>query len=211
MTGVILLAAAGPAAAGSGIGLELFGGVAFNVPTSLTVRQAGADDLELTAHYRTRPFQQPVYWSVRLFWQRVSTSWAIQFMHHKLYLDNNPPEIQHFEVTHGFNILTVQHAWRRPNFSLRLGAGVVLPNSDSVVRGQSYADGGSGLGSHYKIGGPALMAGVGKQFSLNRHFFVSTEGQLTAAWATVTVAEGEADVFNLALHFLLGIGYGFQL
>ncbi len=45
--------------------LQLFGGGAVNLPSSLTVEQDGRPAIEKTASFETRPFEQPLDWAVR--------------------------------------------------------------------------------------------------------------------------------------------------
>jgi len=183
--------------------LHGFGGVPINLPSSLKVNQDGHDSFRHDATWESRPLEQPLYWAVRVRWQRDDHGLELQLLHHKMYLRNNPPEIQHFEVTHGFNILTVNYvAWTAP-VNLRLGLGAVLPSSDSTVRGLSHN------AHRYKLAGPAIMVGTGWEKHLSRHFLVAAEGQIIGAWADVDIAKGQARVRSIALHLLLGVGVGF--
>jgi len=182
---------------------QVFGGVPLNVQTRLTVNQDGHDTLKHNASWKSRPFEQPLYWALRLRWQRDHHGLELQLLHHKLYLANNPPEIEHFEVTHGFNILTVSYvAWTDP-VQLRVGLGAVLPSSDSTVRGLSHD------AHDYKLAGPALQIGAGWEKDLSRHLMVAAEGQFIYAWADVDIADGQARVRSVALHLLFGLGVGF--
>jgi len=54
-----------------------------------------------------------------------------------------------------------------------------------------------------------LVGGVGSERIIADHLILAAELQFIAGWATVTVADGRADVTSLALHFLLGAGYRF--
>jgi len=188
---------------GSGPVIQVFGGAVLNLPTALTVRQQGESDLEHSARWETRSLRQPFYWALRLRWQNEVRAWELQLLHHKLHLANPPVEISDFEVTHGFNILTVAHVWRGGSTHLRGGAGVVIPHAESTVRGQHHASAG------YTLGGPAVMFGVGSEKRLTGGLFLAMEAQFIAAWATVPVASGEAKVTAMGVHFLLGLGYLF--
>jgi hypothetical protein len=127
----------------------------------------------------------------------------IQLLHHKLYLKNPPPEIEQFKVSHGFNILTLNVARYGDPLIWRAGIGVTLPHGDSTVRGEKY------LSNGYKIGDPALLAGVSHEWPIGDHVRLLAELQLIAAWAEVGVAGGHADVASFAFHLLLGAGYLF--
>lgn len=200
----------------SGEGQEHFSvqgflGTALNVPTSLTLRQTGEPDLTFSARYQTRPLDQPVYWSVRLALFNERRALELQFNHQKLHLSNPPPEVQHFEVTHGFNLFTFAYAWRTLPVDLRLGAGIVLPHPEGTVRGISYGSADDGfLGRGWHAVGPAFLAGVGKQWEPVRHLLLIADAEVIGAWANdIPVVDGSVDVRNVALHLRLGAGYAF--
>jgi len=187
----------------SSVVVQAFGGVPLNLRSRLTVHQEGHDSFRHDASWESRPFEQPFYWAVRIRWQRFGYGLELQLLHHKMYLRNNPPEIEYLEVTHGYNILTASYvAWTDP-IHLRIGLGAVLPSSDSIVRGLSHS------AHDYKLAGPALMMGAGWEKDLSRHFLIAAEGQFIGAWADVDIAEGHARVRSIALHLLVGVGVGF--
>jgi hypothetical protein len=183
--------------------LELFGGTSFSFSSTLTVRQDGEEPIEVDADWETRPLEQPFYWMLRAGYRFPSSGWELQLLHHKLYLSNPPPEVERLEITHGFNILTINYARRNLPVILRGGAGIVLPHMEAVVRGKEFWSSG------YRITGPAFLAGVGKELPLSTSFFVNFEGQFTVAWATVKTGGGEAETMNGAIHLLVGVGGAF--
>jgi hypothetical protein len=192
----------------SGLSVELSFGAAANLQTPLTVRQEGEPRIEIDARYDTRPLTSPFYYALRLGLHDQSGAWELQFVHHKLYLSNPPEEIQHFEISHGFNVLTLNRAlfWR--GLTLRLGAGVILAHAESTVRGRR-SDVHGILGMGYTLTGPSALVGVGKEFAVTGDFFVAAEVQLIAARARVPVADGTADAPHVGLHLVLGAGYRF--
>jgi len=202
----IVFAAVSPGIAASGaertsrFAFQAFGGTTLNAPTTLKVSQAGSPDIEHAASWTSRSLDQPFYWAIRLRWQRERSGWELQLLHHKLHLKNTTADLQHFEVTHGFNVLTAHRVWRRDRLHLRLGAGVVLPHAESVVRGR-YAGTGP-----YRIRGPAAVAGVGWEQPLGRRLLATAEAQGIAGRASVDIAAGRARVDALGLHVLVGLG-----
>jgi hypothetical protein len=54
-----------------------------------------------------------------------------------------------------------------------------------------------------------VAAGVGRRWPEAARLSLSGEVRLTLSWVTIPVFEGDADVPNRALHFLLGLGYRF--
>lgn len=188
--------------------VELFLGTAANLPTALTVRQEGEPEIELEARYDTRPLTSPFYYAVRFAFEGPKGAWELQLVHHKLHLSNPPAAIQHFEITHGFNVLTLNRSFDARGVRLRVGAGIVLAHPESTVRGRESAVGGV-LDSGYSLTGPALLAGVGKAFEVATDLYVGAEVQLIGARARVPVAGGTATAANVAVHFLFGTGYRF--
>lgn len=185
--------------------LEGHFGTAWNVPSTLTLRQDGQPELHLDAHWSTQPFRAAPYYAVRLAWWRGNAGWELQQLHHKIYLPEPTPspEVQHFEVSHGYNLFSLARAWRRQRWTARLGAGVVLARPHSHVRGLEGPDQG-GVVEAYFLTGPALHAGIGAR--LGEAVTLLPEIRLTAARAHVPIARGDADAPNFALHFQIGLG-----
>ena len=206
-SGILLAAvllAATPANGQVRFAIEVFGGTAISSKTPLTIDQTGAETIELTADYETRPLDQPFYWAVRVGARSPKSAWELQLTHHKMYLANLPAEVQQFEVTHGFNILTVNYARETRPLTLRAGAGVVLPHVTGTVRGEDFSTQGG-----YKIGGPAFLVGAGKRWPIVAGLSVEAESQLTMGWIDMTVTGGRVSASNVALHLWAGLGYTF--
>lgn len=124
--------------------VDLFGGSALSLETSLKIDQSDYPEVKFDAHYETRSFDQPLYWVLRFAWLRETYQLELQLTHHKLYLTNNPPEVRHFEITHGYNMLTVNCGFVTRHVTPRVGAGVVIAHTESEVRGvvENGEDGG---------------------------------------------------------------------
>ncbi len=87
------------------------------------MRYNGFSDIEHAASYETRSFELPAYYSIRLALHDDSRAWELQFTHHKVFLSNPPAEIQNFEITHGFNLMTLGRTWTSVPFTIRFGGG----------------------------------------------------------------------------------------
>ena len=183
--------------------IEAFTGSAHNFTTPLTVDQPGNPEIRMDAHYDTRPFTGAPYYSARLGWWKGSTGWEVQFLHHKLYLANPSDEVSHVEISHGYNMVTVNRAWEVKWVFLRGGAGIVYTFPETTVRGRQRPV----LG--YDFSGFTVAGGLGGRWPRTGRLSLSGEVRLTLSWATIPVFEGEADVPNQALHFLAGLGYRF--
>ncbi|MDP9349393.1 MAG: hypothetical protein M3P24_09695 [Gemmatimonadota bacterium] len=202
------LLSATPAAAQQGWNFEFFGGTAYSAPSRLTIRQAGEAPIRLTARWSTRPLADAPYYAYRFARWRNGRGWEAELLHHKVYLENPPAEVEGFEVSHGYNLVTLGRGWSRGDLLLRLGAGAVLAFPETTVRGRKLSGGGN-LPRGYHLSGPTAQAAVGRRFPLVGGLFAVAEGKLTASYARVPVAGGRAEVPNAALHGLLGVGYAF--
>jgi hypothetical protein len=178
-------------------------GTAWNVPSTLTLRQDGQPPLRLDPHWQTQPLRAAPYYAVRLAWWRGNAGWELQQLHHKVYMPGTTAEVQQFEVSHGYNLMSLARAWRRRPWTARLGAGVVLARPHSRVRGLDGPDEGEGVATYF-LTGPALHAGIGAR--LGDVVTLLPELRFTAGRAHVPIARGDADVPNFALHFQIGLG-----
>ena len=197
-----LLLAPAPAAAQATF--EFFMGTAFSAPTPLTVTQAGFPDIRITADYETRPLHPRQYYAFRLAWWQDDGGWLLEHLHHKVYLTNLTAEIRDFEVSHGYNLVTINRGWRRGRYVLLLGGGIVVSYPHSDIRGRVYSQ-----DSPYHLSGVTIQGAAARRFDLTGHFFVSGEAKLTASWARVPVVDGHARVPNAAFHVLAGAGWEF--
>ena len=196
-----------PAAAKEVWSVSILGGSAYNFKTPLTIRQSGEDDIRLKARYRTRTFDNAPYYGLRIGKWNGDQAWEFEHLHHKIFLTNNPPEVQHFQVEHGYNLFTINRAWRRKGLIYRIGAGVVVTRPVTIVRGKSSLPENANFFSDYALTGGTLQLGGEKRFYLNKKLFIVAEGKLTASYARIKIAQGSASVPNVALHGLIGFGY----
>jgi len=191
---------------------ELFGGTQFNIPTPLWIEQDGEEDVKVDwARYESKAFTMfdSPYYAIRIGIWGKDKAWEFELVHEKLYLENKPNEVQHFQISHGYNLLTVNRAWRKEHFDWRLGAGIVLTHPETVIRNKQK-EGGDNFPDGFFISGPTVQIAIDKRFYLWKKLYAILEGKFTASYAFyVPVAEGHARVPNVAIHTLLGIGYYF--
>ena len=192
-----------PAPARAQVAFEFFLGTAFNVPTTLTVDQRGYPPIEFTAHYEVKPLDDYAY---RLELWNNDRAWIVELLHHKIYLENPLGGVEHFEVTHGYNLITLNRGWRRGDNTLLFGGGVVVARPHSTVRGRTFPDDDV---AGYSLSGVAIQGAASRRFVLARRIFASVEGKFTTSWARVPVFEGNATVPNSAFHVLAGMGVQF--
>lgn len=204
----ILLALAilsSPASAGdTGWSAEFLLGGAWNAGSEVTIAQSGQPDLVFDTDFATDPFAQPLYWALRFNHHRPGRIWSLELHHHKLIMQDPPPEVADFSITHGTNIVSVQHAWLRPGWRFMALAGVVVAHPENTVRGLKLPEEGGLFGAGYQVTGPALGAGAGTHLELTDWLDLTAEARLVVAWIRVDVVDGRASFTNVAAHLLLG-------
>ena len=182
--------------------VELRTGSAKSFSTGLDIEQTGFPKIHFDADYETRPFEDSPYYGYRISRCSEKHAWEIEFLHHKIYLKNTQPDVSHFEVTHGYNMLFLNHAWVFGSTYVRAGAGAVISHAESEIRNQPF-------NADYDLSGFVGQGSVEKRFYFSRLFFLTIEGKFTAATASVSVAGGKAHAPNIAVHALAGLGFDF--
>jgi hypothetical protein len=189
--------------------IEFSGGGAYCIQTPLTIQQSGHDNIEVSAQYHTHSLTPPLYYAIRLGTWQSNRGWELELIHLKLDLANAPDEVQRFEISHGYNMLTLNRAWMRPYYAFRLGAGAIIAHPENTVRAQSLDEHDGIMKTGYYLAGPTAQAAMSKSFSVTPHLSIAIEGKLTGSYARIPVVDGHATVSNIAIHALIGIGYTF--
>jgi hypothetical protein len=196
---------------------ELLFGTAWSLPTPLTVRLPDAPPLRRRAQYSTRPLSDAPYYAYRAGGgstsaREVPAGHEAELLHHKLYLDDPAPPIEHFEVTHGYNLITANAVRPADRLSIRFGIGVVIAHAEGRIAGQRV--GGS---RHTLLGGGYHVAGITAQVAAGRRYpftqgrvatYALPEAKITASIARVTLGDAGGSVLvpNVAAHLLAGLG-----
>lgn len=191
---------------------EFFGGSAFSFDTPFTVTQAGQPELFVKAEWDTKPFHAAPYYAWRLSKvdEAKRSGWAFDFTHHKIYLHNKPPEIQKFEISHGYNQLVYSRLWVRAGWLASVGGGLVIGHPESVVRGLAHDDDDGGtLGGGYYLCGVVGQAALGRRARISDRFFATALSKFTAGTCRVPIRDGWAEAPNVAVHANLGLGVRF--
>ncbi|MGC8803817.1 MAG: hypothetical protein ACP5PS_08640, partial [Bacteroidales bacterium] len=129
----------------------------------------------------------------------------LELMHHKLYLRNKPVDVQHFGISHGFNILFFNRSTEKGQFTHRFGGGIIIAHPESEIRGKQFGNAVDPYDMGYYITGPAVQYSLNKLFPSNSIIQINTEIKLLAAYSYTPIAEGHAHVFYLGLHLIAGL------
>lgn len=191
------------------LSVEFYTGVPYNIPLPLTIHQTGQADISATAHYYSEPFVVPISWVWRISYWSDRRAWELEAVHHKIFLDNKPQEIQEFAISHGLNIITINRAWDMDGYQFRVGAGVAVTHPEVTIRGKTLAEDQGILHLGYYISGPALNVAVGKRIYLVSNLFLAFEAKAFSSYLSIPVEDGTADVYHVAFQASFGLGYGF--
>lgn len=189
-----------------GLTAEVFVGTAWNLSLPLKIDQPGQAPIHYKARYSTRPWWGAPYYAYRFGYNH----WSAELVHHKLYLENPHSGIEHFEVSHGYNLAMVSRGipFGESQAIFRIGLGLVIGHPEGRIRGKDINPVRSLLGGGYQISGVSFQAAIGPPLSITEHWFFRPEVKLTAAWSKMPLAGGGvATVPNIALHTLFGFGY----
>lgn len=191
---------------------ELHGGVVYNLPLPLVIRQEGQPVIRIKkALYASEPLNDPYYWDWRFSRWKNHKSIEFEAIHHKIYLLNKPAEVQHFGISHGYNMLMVNRGWERNHNIFRVGLGSVLIHPESTVRNLEYQVGPGFDLPGYRMRGILLNLAAARQFALGKYFYFNAEGKITASVLNADVVNGKARVHSVVFHFILGPGVNWNV
>jgi hypothetical protein len=165
-------------------------GAVHNFETILEFGQQRID-----ADYQTRPFEGPLYYSIRTGGSR----WDVELIHQKIFLENAIGDLEKFGISHGYNLLVFNYQWHASGFIVRAGLGPMIVHPEVRFRGRVFEPG-------YNMTGPAFQLSVQKKIHLPNRLFLSGEAKFTAARARFKIDEFDVSAPNIALHALFGFG-----
>lgn len=188
---------------------EIHGGTAYIVPLPLQIHQTGYPTINFLAKFDSRSFRVPVYWDWRISRWQNNRSWEIEATHLKMFMKNTTTDVSMFNISHGFNIVTLNRGYKIRKLIQHSGIGFVLTHPESTIRNMFFNPNLGILKSGYYISGPALNYGIAYPLNLSRHWFLNLEGKSTFAFTRINIVQGYANVYNFTFHLILGIGNNF--
>ncbi len=191
------------------ISFEVYSGFAYNLPTQLTVTEEGKEDVTLMADWETESFQDALYYGLRVGLWEDKKGWEIEFMHHKIKLTNAPEEIDSLEISHGYNLLTLNRAWELEPAYIHLGLGFVFTHPDLKLRGKDREHSQSGIIPGRNIAGPTMQVSAGRRYKISDKTYGFLEGKITTTYANIEYDDGEIRAPNIAVHLVFGLGFDY--
>jgi hypothetical protein len=194
-------------------------GTSFSKDETLTIKGSGGKIVLNNANFETKPFSSPLYYGVRVSRWENDSAWEVEHIHQKIYINDLPEEVQHFEITDGYNLFYLNHAWNLEKYGIitRIGAGFVVAHPQITVRDvETYTSGGGAIpmiwdtSSGYQWAGFSGQLAVEKEFQVYENWYISLEGKLTHSKSDIDLENGSVEVPNTALHLHFGIKYQFN-
>jgi hypothetical protein len=203
---ILLLLIAQGMRAQSGWHVEAGTSIPYNVPCPLVIRQEGQPVIHMVARYASEPFVVPVCWVWRVGYRSDRQLWELEADHHKVVLVNNPPGVVYFAVTHGLNLVTINHGWETGDVIVRAGGGIVVAHPENVVRGRRLSENGGIFHGGYYVCGMVLGLSVSKQFAVTNVFILACELKSAVSRSSVPVSGGTARVDNQVVQLTITAG-----
>src|SRR3990167_7537039 len=177
-------------------------GADYNIPSYLKIVQNGQTILIKKADYETYPFDKPVFYDLRLAHWVGNGAWELEFLHHKIYLQNPPAAVQNFSISHGYNLFYLNRAFMLKHaFRLRIGGGLVIAHPENTVNNLQLNDSTGGpFGGGYYLSGVTGQVGISRRFYFSKQMFGLMEGKFLASYARVNVVNGYAIVPNFSAY-----------
>ena len=198
-----------------GFGFDLSLGEAYNLNQSISITRDNSTAIDFDASFDTHGLSSPQYYSLRFRHQIKNKNVELEFIHHKLYIEENlPDQVEKFEVSDGYNLLLINLVnTLKENIYYRLGIGTVVTHPDIMIEGQTNYIKGGGLipkfwTDGYHWGGISSQASIFYNYRIKDRLAMNIETKLIYASASVPVAGGSFILPNLSFHFLVGISFG---
>lgn len=193
-------------------------GGSVNKNETLNIHQDNGVDIRFNANLESKPFQVPLYYGLRVAHHHNNYAWEFEHLHQKLYIDDLPTPVQHFEITDGYNLFYLNRSMTLPKYDLqaRFGIGAVVAHPQITVNNvETYQTGGGAIptiwdkNSGYQWAGVSVQAGIEKSFPINDKLSISAEAKITHSQAKIDLVNGSVKVPNTALHGLIWLNYTF--
>lgn len=193
---LVLLFIAAPASYAAGV--DFFMGTSFHTSIPVQIGQYRIDDPE----WETRPFGDAKYYSLRIRWG----GHEIEFIHDKVYLAEDTPNIQDFSISDGYNFLLYNVPEKWGPVEVRIGMGIIIAHPEGTVDGYNIGSLGS---PSWRVGGLGGQLAAGYRGKLWEGLSWMAEAKVTTGFVHATYPEPvhQINVPASGWHILLGVGY----
>ena len=195
------------------ISFDLSLGDAYSFDQDISIKMDDGENINFRAQPKTNGFKNPLYYSLKIRNQFESFDIEIELVHHKIYVDKLPDNIQKFEVSDGYNLLLLNFRKKINNlFGYRVGAGTVVLHPDIKINGKTnFVRGGGAIPKFWSDGyywsGFTCQGSVFIERKVSNKLSCNVEIKAAYSRANVPVVGGGFDLPNTSLHLLFGLGF----
>jgi hypothetical protein len=188
----------------------IFLGAAKSFDSTVEMQFDNHPDQAFDAQWENYPMTGAPYYAWRLGWDRGDDAIELELIHHKIYLANEVDNIDEFEITHGYNLLTLNYTWKLDLVDLRFGGGIILAHPEIVAFGEPLEE-THFMSMEFVYSGLTAQVAASKKFRLTDYLSGIAEVKLTASNGEVPLEEASVTVPIVAIHFLVGIDFNYSL
>ena len=197
------------------IDIQTGGAQNFSMPLKF---EQGAYQKQMRGEYSTRPFGPGAapYYNIRYkrvmsegIWGLDNTWWSIELLHHKVWLDNLPPEVTEFRMTFGYNLIPFTLGTRLNSWlSVYSGLGLIVVHAVNTVNGLTLPNEPVTwpTGKRYSLVGAGIQVGAEARYNLWKNIFTTADLRFMYSRANVPIVGGRARVQQASLHAQAGLG-----
>jgi hypothetical protein len=185
--------------------VEAWLGDAWSIPTRVTFSQINQPEISTVGSWSSEPFAPTWLYAGRIAHWKGESGWAFEYMHHKLYMDNPPPDVAYFRITNGVNFFLAERLWRWKGWEYGAGAGPVFSVPVSSVRGLVYDNAHGVFHSQYELSGPGVQLNLARRLRLLPFTYGTLSLKATGTYLHLHIGDGHADLADFALHAQYGL------
>lgn len=186
---------------------EYLPGISFVPSMPLAIHQDGYPTITMTAHYKTRSHEMPIYYSYRLSSWKGDRGWSLEMNHLKIYLKNTNDKVKDFSVSHGYNQIYVNRHLIKEKFTWIIGGGIVLGHPESIIRDKEWSETGGLWNRGYYLSGISVHGACYFPLIKRRYFVIPVEAKITLGYGQIPIVDGHANVPIVSINFLTGLGF----
>jgi hypothetical protein len=177
--------------------LAFYPGTPFSNNETLSLKQDGYPDITLkNAELATKPLDSQPYYGIRLGKWNDGHAWDVEHIHQKIYVDDLPAKVEHFEMTGGSKLFLFNSAWQDEGYGVttRPDIGPVVAQPKITVGDMfNHKSGGGAIPtlwdalSSYQWAVTTSQVALAKDFSLSRRWLLNIKGKLSYSGANIAV------------------------
>ena len=197
-----------------GLSFDLSLGDAYSLNQDISISRKNDSNINFNASFKTNGLKSPQYYSIRFGESIRDIDLEFEFIHHKLYVEDVPSEIDKFEVSDGYNLLLINLIDNlKSNIYYRIGLGTVVTHPDITIEGETNHIKGGGLipkfwTDGYQWGGVSSQVSLFYKKNISPKVQFNLETKFIYAQARISVVDGSFILPNPSFHFLVGLSFG---